>query len=173
MHVVEVAPLMSFTWTLLMQVTTLLILFLVLRKFFFEKVHKFVEKRQDDVKATYDKAEEITREANRKLEDYEKKIDQIEAEARDIIKDAKLKADNQAKIIVDEAGAKASELLAQTEKEIERQKNKAIFEMKNEIAGLAISIAEKIIERNVETTKDQELLIEKAIKEVGNSKWQN
>ena len=61
----EFAPLISFNWTLLMQLVTVFVLYIILRKFFFEKVHDFVQKRESTVKEAFDSAEAT----NRKAED--------------------------------------------------------------------------------------------------------
>ena len=119
-------PLISFNWTWVMQLITVLVLFLILKKFFFEKVHNFILKREDTLKDAFDNAESVNRRADEKMENYTRKIAKIEDEGREIIKAAKVKAEAQAKEIIDEANQKAGDMVLVAEKEIEREKMRAI-----------------------------------------------
>jgi hypothetical protein len=84
---------------------TIIILFLILKKFFFEKVNNFLAARQNAIKETYDTADAVNRKADEKLEAYNKRIANIESEGREIVKNAKLKADSRANEIIDEVFA--------------------------------------------------------------------
>lgn len=166
------APLISFNGTLAMNWLTVLVLFLILKKFFFEKVHNFVVARENSVKDAFENAEATNRKADEKLEAYNKRIANIENEGREIIKNAKQKADNQAQQIIQEAHEKAEKMMQQAQSEIEREQRKALSEMKNQVAVLALFAAEKIMEKNLET-EGQGAFIDKIIEEAGAGGWQN
>ena len=151
---------------------TVIVLFLVLKRFFFEKVYNFVLARENAVKETLDNAEATSRIADEKLEDYNRRIADIEGEGREIIKNAKIKADIQANDIIAEANGKAEAMLEDAVKEIEREKTKAISEMKSQISIMALMTAEKIMEKNLEM-EGQDAFIDRIIDQVGTSKWQN
>lgn len=151
---------------------TVLVLYLILKRYFFEKVHNFMLERQKAVVDAFDNAERVTLAADEKLADYNKQIANIEGEAREIIKNAKIKAEVHAKDITDEASKKASDMILQAQREIERERIKAISEMKQQIASLAIYAAEKLIERQLEGS-GQEEIIQRIIEQAGNSEWQN
>ena len=166
------AQLIEFSWTLVMVLITMFIFYLIMKHFFFEKVHNFMLARQNAVEESFANAERTSQMADEKLLDYQKQIEEIEGQGREIIKNAKLRAEVQAKSIVDEANNKASELLLQAEREIEREKLKAVNEMKQQIASLAIYAAEKIMEKQIEEAGQNEI-IEKIIEQAGRSAWQN
>jgi F-type H+-transporting ATPase subunit b len=111
--------------------------------------------------------------AMEKLETYNKQLAQIEGQGREIIQKAKAKADTHALDILNEANVKANGIIMQAEKEIERQQTKAISEMKKEVGTLALMAAEKIMEKNLEDSGDQDEIIDKILKEAGTSGWQN
>ena len=50
-------PLLAFNWNLLFSAITVLVLFLILKKFFFEKVHNFMEERENEVRTQFETAE--------------------------------------------------------------------------------------------------------------------
>lgn len=166
------AELIHLDWTLLMVAVNILILYLILKHFFFEKVHHFMLDRQNAVKDAFDQAERTNQMADDRLGEYKKKLAGMEEEGREIIKKAKIKADAQAKEIVDEANKKASEMILQAQREIERERIKAVSEMKEQIAGLAVYAAEKIIERQLDVSGQDEI-IQRVIDQAGNSEWQN
>ncbi len=166
------AELIELNWTMVMIWITVLVLYLLMKHFFFEKVHNFMLARQHAISDAFDNADHVSRLADEKLKDYEKQIANIESEGREIIKDAKVRADAQAQSIITEANEKANQIRLQAEKDIERERTKAINEMKDYISGLALFAAQKIMERELDE-KTHKAYIDQIIEEAGNAKWQN
>ena len=158
--------------TLIMNWVTLLVLFLILKKFFFEKVRNFIAARERAIQDAYDNAEITNNKADMKLEAYKKRIADVEGEGREIIKKAKEKADGQANDIIDAANKKAEEIMVKAKNEIEREKAQAIVDMKGQIAMYAVMAAEKIVEKELEV-EGQDAFIDKIIEQAGTSKWRN
>lgn len=164
--------LIQFTPTLAMNMVTLIVLFLILKKVFFEKVHNFMMAREQKVKDSFDNAERINFEAEQKLDRYNEKLEDIEIERTEILKEAKKKADIQAKEIVDAADDKAHQMIMDAQKEIQREKLSAIQDMKEQIAVLSVYAAEQIIEKKIDS-KEQQHIIDEIIEEAGNSQWKS
>jgi F-type H+-transporting ATPase subunit b len=167
------APIIELNWTSLMVLLNLAILYFIMKRFFFEKIHNFMVARENAIKDAFESADNTNKMAMEKLETYNKQLAQIEGQGREIIQKAKAKADNQALDILNEANSKANNIVMQAEKEIARQQTKAISEMKKEVGTLALLAAEKIMEKNLEDADDQDEIIEKILKEAGTSGWQN
>ena len=132
---------------MLFAVANFLILIAVLTKFLYKPFLANLENRKQSIQDAFDNAEAVNKRADEKMSAYNKRIANVEQEAREILKDAKMKADRQASQIVDEANEKASLMLQKAEAEIERQKILAVEEAKEQIAMLAVMAAEKIIEK--------------------------
>lgn len=164
--------LMEFNWTLLFEWMTILVLYLILKHFFFEKVHNFMVARENKVKESFENAEQVNTVALQKLESYEMKIGDLEAEGRDIIKKAKAKADTQAKSILDEASQKAEEIIQRAVRDIEREKEQAIQEMRTQIIELSLLAAEKVLEKKLDLA-GQDDLIAGILEKAGNAEWQS
>lgn len=169
----EYTPIISFGWTWVMQLLTVFVLYLILKKIFFEKVHNFVLKREDTIKDAFDNAEAVNRRADEKMENYTRRIARVESEGREIIKAAKVKAEAQAKEIVDEANQKASEMVIAAQKEIEREKVRVLAEMRTEIGTLALLAASKIMEKDLAQGDEQDKIVDRIIEEAGSRSWQN
>ncbi len=168
-----VAPVISFNWTLVMQLVTVLVLYLILKKCFFEKVRNFVQKREQSVKDAFDSAEAVNRKADEKMANYEKKIAKAESEGREIVRAYKQKAEAEAKLIIDAANKEASEMILAAEREIEREKAKAVRTMRREISSLALLAAEQIMEKDLEMPGEQERIVDRVIEEAGNTGWKS
>ncbi|MDR1246752.1 MAG: F0F1 ATP synthase subunit B [Clostridiales Family XIII bacterium] len=169
---IMVQGLIDFGPTLLMNLVTLVVLYLILKKFFFEKVRDFVQAREQTVKDSFDNAEHVNKLADEKLREYKEQLAQIDAKSREAVKESKQRADARAQEILDEANRKASGLITQAEKEIEREKLKAIGEMRDQIASLAVYAAEKILERELDMTAHA-AIIDNVIKQAENSEWKH
>ena len=159
-------------FTIFATLVNFLILVLVLKHILFDKVNKIIDERNSEIIDNIATAEHKVTEADKLRESYEREIANLENKGREIIRDAKVKADAQAKDIIQEAEDKTAVLIRQTEAEIERLKKKALEDMREEIGALAIFAAEKILEKQLDH-QEQQAVIGKIIDEAGNAKWQN
>ena len=149
-----------------------LILVGVLGKFLYKPFLNLMETRKQSIVDALDNAEAVNRRADEKMANYDRKIAKLEAEGREIIKEAKIKAEEQANEIIEQANQRASQIMNRAEKEIEREREKAVLEMREQIAVLSLMAAEKIMERDVEVN-GQDQIIEQVFEEAGASEWQN
>ena len=72
--------LLEINWNLLFSAITVLVLYLILKHFFFEKVHNFMEARKAAVQASLDQAEAANEEAQTLLADYRTTLANAETE---------------------------------------------------------------------------------------------
>lgn len=164
--------LIEINWSIIMIWITVIVLFLVLKKFFFEKVKNFMETRSNSIQDAFDSAEAVNRRADEKMQNYTKRIANVEAEGREIIRDAKIKADAQAREIIEDANKQATEIMNKAEKNIEREKQKAMEEMRKEVAALAMLAAERIVEREIQNIGQDEI-VDEVINKARSTGWQN
>lgn len=166
------AGLIEFNWTIVFIWLTVITLYFIMKHFFFEKVHNFMVARETAVRESFENAEQVNILANEKMENYEKKIANLENEGKEILKNAKIKADQRAEEIIDEANEKVQVMLQRAQEEIERQKVQAIVEMREQIAAMAIYAAEKIIEQKLDMA-GQDAILAGILDEAGRATWQN
>lgn len=168
----EYTGLIEINWSIVMIWITVIVLFLVLKKFFFEKVKNFMETRSNSIQDAFDSAEAVNRRADEKMQNYTKRIANVEAEGREIIRDAKIKADAQAREIIEDANKQATEIMNKAERNIEREKQKAMEEMRKEVAALAMLAAERIVEREIQNIGQNEI-VDEVINKARSTGWQN
>ncbi len=161
LQLVSLAP-----WTLIAQWCNLLILVMLVKKFLFKPVMDILQQRQDEVDKIYADANKAKEDAKVLKADYENRLASAKEEAGEIVKTATANAQRKSNEILEEAQAKASNLVVRAEAQIEQERKKAINEIKDEISGMAVDIASKVVEREI-SAKDHEKLIEDFIKNVG------
>lgn len=158
--------------TFFIQIANTFILFLIMKKLLFEPVTNFIATRELEIATEIKDAEDKKSEAIALKEGYLEKIKNVEMEGKDIIKEAKVNAEEQAANIITKAHEDEKNLRVKNQKELEREKAKAINELKDEISNLAIMTASKVIEKDL-SLEDHGALIDQFIDEVGDVKWQN
>lgn len=163
-------PLLYVDWNLLFSAITVLVLFLILKHFLFEKVHDFMVAREEEVENTFKRAEEVNREADAKLEKYEATLAGVEEDGRKMMKAARDEAKRQAEAIVDEAEKQAHDMIDHAEKEIRREQYNARKELQEEIGNMAMLAAEQILQREL-TTDVQHEIVNNIIKEAEEKPW--
>lgn len=149
-----------------------LILMGVLTRFLYKPFLNMLATRKQSIKDALDNAELTNRRADEKMEQYSKRISKVEEESREIIRTAKIKADAQARDIIEDARKEAGDIIAKAEKTIEKEKEKAMEDMKQEIAVLAVMAAEKIVEREIQRA-GQEAIVEEVIRQARSTGWRN
>lgn len=153
-------------WEIITQLINLLLLFLLLKHFLFKPVQNILNARQAEIDKTYADAETAQTRAEQLRDEYEKRMDDAKAEAADITKAASRKAQAHYDEVVGTAKSDAARLREKAEAQIEQEKKKAMNELKDEISGIAMDIASKVVEREIDE-KDHEELISEFIKGVG------
>lgn len=157
---------------LIFAIVNFLILVLVLGKFLYKPFLGILEKRKQTIEDAFTNAEATNRKADEKYEAYTKKLARAEAESREIIKNARLKADDQANMIVEEARAEAARIKLKAETEALRAKEKALRDVREQIGQLAILAAEQILEKEI-AAEGQDEILDKVLEKAGTSQWQN
>lgn len=164
--------LIEFNWSSLMILCNVFILYIILRKFFWEKIKKFMDDRAAAVQDAIDAAEAVNKRADEKMASYSKRIANVEEEGREIIKTSKQQADAQAQIIIEEARKQASDIIAKAERTIEQERLAATEEMRKEIASIAMLAAEQIVGKEIDNV-GQDAIIDQVIEDARSAKWQN
>jgi len=161
---VAIAP-----WTMIFTWINLIILVFVMKKLLFKPVMNMLAQREEEVGSMYEKAEEAQKSAEEMEKDYSEKLANAKEEASRIMKEATHEATLRGEQIVADAQQKASAITTKAQKEIEREKEAAISEIKEDIATLAVDIAQKVIEKDLDK-KDHERLLEEFIDGSGEAK---
>lgn len=163
--------LLEFNWNLLFSAVTVLVLYLILKRFFFEKVHCHMMARQAEIEEQLTHAADTERKAEILLDEYSQTLARAEDEKREILKDARKEADRRAGEILESAKQEALRMTEDARRKLEEEEEKAAVRLREDAAELALLAAEKILEKEV-TAKEQQELVEKMIREAEEARWQ-
>lgn len=153
-------------WTFVAQICNLFIQMYLIKRFLFKPVNEMLEKRRALADAQIREAEEAKTEANAIKTEYEQNMKEAKEKANEILATAQKTAALQSEEMLKEATAQAAALKSKAESDIAQEKRKAVNEIKDEIGDIAVEIAGKVIEREI-NEEDHTKLIDEFIANVG------
>ena len=152
--------------TLIAQICNLFIQLFVFKKFFWEKILAVLDQRREAADKEITDAQKAHAEADAIKATYEQNMKEAKEKAEGILLNAQKTATVRSEEIISQAQAAAAQIKSKATSDIEMEKKKAINDAKNEISGLAMAIAGKVVERELNTS-DQADLIDRFINELG------
>ena len=150
-----------FVWTIL----TFLVLLGVLAKFAWNPLLKMLKDRENLIRSSLDDAEKAQMELARLNSEGEDIINKARSEAQTILAEGKAAASKLKDETLNEAKDQAKSILSDAEKQIQIEKDKAIAEIKSEVVDLSLSIATKLIKKNI-SREDNQALIDDSLENV-------
>ncbi len=153
-------------WSILVSLANLLIMFLILKRFLFKPVQKMMAARKQQVDQIYQDAKENRDSAINMKQEYEARLATAREEADGLVRNAVQTAQRKGDAIVAEANSQASHLKQKAEQEIAQEKKQMLQDVRGEISDIAVSIASKVVEREVKK-QDYDGFVDEFIKNVG------
>ncbi len=147
-----------------------LILFFVFKKFLFGRVKAVMEQRNQQISKTYEDADAALKNAKDMEAEYSEKLAAAGQESAEIVRNASVKAQKRSDEIIGEARTEAQSIIAKANADIEKEKKRAVNQIKDELSDIAVSIAEKVVSRNIESDAEQDRLIDEFISGIGDAK---
>lgn len=153
-------------WTALFTLLNFLAVFFVGKHFLWGPVTKMIQDRQKEIDDMYDCAGKAQKEAQALEAEYQEKLSAAAETSERIVKEAVARGQSREEQIIRQANQEASAILEKASNDIAMEKKKAINDAKDEISGLAIAIAEKVVGREL-NQQDQSQLVDAFIDELG------
>ena len=137
------------------------ILIFLLRK----PIAQGLKSRRQGIKDELDNLEGQKQEAEKQLAEYKKKLGLLDQEVEKIVAEYMREGEAVKAKIIEEAQVAAEKLQEQAKKNIEHEFHKAKQQLKAEMAGEAVAMAEKLIKKHIKH-KDQKRLIDEYLTKV-------
>jgi F-type H+-transporting ATPase subunit b len=153
-------------WTFLAQICNLMIQLVIFKKLLLNPVKKVIAERKAKADSQIADAEKLRTEAEAMKAEYEQNLQNARTEANQIVAAAQKTAAARSEELLGEARAQAAVLKQKAEADIAQERKKAVNEVKDEIGGMAMEIASKVVEREIKEADHQDL-IDEFIKNVG------
>ncbi len=145
---------------------TFLILLFLLKKMAWKPILGAVSDREESIKNALTSAENARKEMQNLQVDNERILKEARIEREEMMKDARTIKETMLTEAKDEAKAEASKIIEAAQATIQSEKQKAITELKTQVAELSVGIAEKVVRKELANDKEQSVLIEQLLKEV-------
>ena len=152
--------------TLIAQICNLFIQLFLAKKLFLDKVKAILDQRREAADKEITDAQAARAEAEVIKQTYEQNMREARAKADDLLLNAQRTANSRSEEIIGQAQQAAAQIKQKAAADIEMEKKKALNDAKNEISGLALAIAGKVVARELNSA-DQEQMIDRFIDELG------
>ena len=143
-----------------------LVIFFDLAKFGFPAIVNMVEERKKFIDDSLRKAHE----ANERLANIQAESEKLLQEARErqsvIMKEAAAARDNMIASAEAKAREESARIISEAKAQIETEKQAAIADIRQQVAALSISVAEKILRQHLSDDKKQMEYVDKLLDEV-------
>jgi F-type H+-transporting ATPase subunit b len=148
-------------WTLLVFGITMY----VLSKLAFPRIQEALDKRANAIRESIDEAERTRQEADQILAEYRARLKEAREQADDIIARARKTAETTTAEAAEQGRDKREELLAAARRDIEAETRRSLERIRKEVADLTVLTTEKVTRKSLDSG-DQKRLIDEALAEV-------
>ncbi|MDO8580519.1 MAG: F0F1 ATP synthase subunit B [Candidatus Omnitrophota bacterium] len=146
------AALLLLTWI------TFFTLLVVLYKSTWKPILTALEKREAMIRKAVDDAEDAKNQLAKINETREQLIKEADLEAREIVEASRKAAVETAKVIEHKAKEQAQITLENAQREIKEGKEKLVADLRRESVQVAVQLAEKILEENLNNEKNNKII---------------
>ncbi len=150
-----------FIWTIL----TFLVLMALLAKFAWRPLLEALEGRRATIVKALDDAQRAQQELERLQRESAAIVNAARVDAEAIVSRSRADADQLREELKQKARAEAAAIVKNAEKQIQMETARALQQIRSEAVDLSVTIASKILQRNV-TKADNEGLIQETLKQV-------
>lgn len=147
-------------------VLSFLIVFFLLAKFGFPVIVNAINKRKEFIEASLVSAKEANERLASIQEEGEKLLAEAKAQQKEIISAAMQEKQKILQAAQDEARTSAQQIVDDATAHITAEKEKALREVRSEVATLAIDIAEKVLSEKMSNSAEQKKAIERMIEKL-------
>jgi F-type H+-transporting ATPase subunit b len=148
-------------WTLIIFV----IVVAILGKFAWGPILSLLKQREDFIHKSLSDAKRDRDEAEARLKEYGARLQSAQAEAVGIIEEARRDAERLRQELRERARSEADTMIKNAERQIELQTTRAVQQLRQEAVDLSVTIASKILQRNI-SKEDNEKLIADALRQI-------
>ena len=140
-------------------------LIFLLRKFAWKPILDAVNDRETSIKDALISAEAARTEMENLQSDNQRILKEARAEKESLLKEARTLSSEIINTAKEEAQGEAQKIIFQAQETIQNEKRSAVKELRVQVGSIAIDIAEKIIQKELDNKEKQLQLIEQLLKE--------
>ncbi len=159
------AGLLDINGTLIAELIAFLLMLGVLARWVYPPIIRAAEARQKQIADQLAAAEKARQDAEQHLRSAEASIQEARVEGQRIIESARRSAEKVAQQVKQQAEEEAKRILEQAVRDIEAERQRAMYALRDQVAELVVTAAQKVVRETLTAERHREL-IERAIEEV-------
>ncbi len=141
-------------WTII----TFILVLAILRRYAWKPLLNALHAREETIRTSLAQAQDAQLRAQQLLDENSRRLAQAEEHSQRIIREGRDLGEKLKTEILEKADQSARQMVAQAKEEIRREKDAALAELRGEVADLAILAAGKILDANLDTQKQRQLV---------------
>ncbi|MBP2032389.1 F-type H+-transporting ATPase subunit b [Clostridium algifaecis] len=158
---------MQIDWsTVIITIVNFVVLYFILKHFFFKPVNNTIVKRQDEINLKIKDADENEKKSKQMLSQHQELLKNSKQEGKSIVEEYKNKAEKVSEDVIKDAKNEAQLILDRAKIEANREKEKAQADIKNQVVDLALLVSSKALDGSIDE-KQHRKLIDDFIAKVG------
>ena len=168
LELTDTTPFAIFTPEVSMMVLTWITFFIllaILHKFAWKPILTALDQREEMIRRCVEDAKKTKEELAKISDTRERIVKESEAKAKEIIEQSRKAAREAAKVIEEKTKQEVQILLENANREILSAQEKAIFWLKEKSADMAVILASKVLQENLDNEKNRSL-VDKLVKEI-------
>ena len=152
-------------WKILIwQIINFGLLFAALSYFFYKPVKKLMKEREGKIAESLKNAENLEKKSKELEVEFKSKMTEQRLEIEEMHKKAKAAGDELRKELRVKAESEAERIIGEAKKTATQEKAEILKSLKDEVKGLAVALASKVLERNIDE-KTERKFMEEALEE--------
>lgn len=132
----------------------------IINTFFFQPLFEAIEARTGELESTFGEAERLRAEMTQLRSDYERRLNETEASAREQIQAQIREAQDLKKELMADAQRKAEEYKQQAIADIDAERRKALIDLRVHVTNLSLQATEKVLNENVDNDRNRRIIDE-------------
>jgi len=152
-------------WTII----TFLCLVVVLTKAAWKPILESLEKREGKIKGDLDQADKLRREAEEFKAQFESRLTEAQKTIQNMMAEAKASGETVRQQMLGSAREESQKIVEKGRKDLIQETEKLKDVLRNEVAGLAVNVAERVLQKNLNPNL-QEQILKDSIQEVSGMK---
>lgn len=134
------------------------VVFLVARRLAFPQLMATLDERREAIQGKMEAADAAVAEAKGKQAQYEAQIGDAQSEANAIIEEARQQAERVRADVVAKAEEEAAAIRERAQSDAAGERERTVTQLRGEVSALSVELAEKIVGREIDASKHDELV---------------
>jgi F-type H+-transporting ATPase subunit b len=143
---------------LLAQFVNFILLLLILRMVAYKPILRMLDERSERIRESMERAEAVKRQAASTEEEFARRLAEARREGQDIIAQAEKIADRLRQEQLEKTREELDQLRTKALEDIERERERAVTELRRQVADLAVYAAGRVVGRSLDASSHYRLI---------------